>query len=55
MAIGMALTAILSWVLLLDQGASSARVIAAVATTAGAVISIIRLRRELGDGTEREV
>lgn len=53
-AVAFGLSAIISWMLLLDQGASTARVIAAAATTVASAISIIRLRRGQGDGTERE-
>ena len=54
-AVAMGLSAIFSWVLLLEQGASTARIIAAAATTVGAAIAIIRLRKEQGGGTERKV
>jgi hypothetical protein len=52
---GTGLSALVSWLLLLDQGPSTARIIAAVATTTGSVISIVRLRKEERSGSEREV
>ncbi len=54
-AAAMLLTAIVSWVLLLDEGVSSARVLAAVFTTIGSVLSVWRLWKEERGGTEREV
>lgn len=54
-AAAMILTAVVSWILILDEGPSNARVLAAAFTSIGSVLSVWRLWKEERGGTEREV
>ncbi|MCD4690501.1 hypothetical protein K8S17_03480 [bacterium] len=54
-AIGMVLGAVVSWVIVLEDGPSDARILSAVAMTVGSVISIVRMKRGKSRGEQREV
>jgi len=54
-AVAMVLSAVVSWMIFLDEGPSTARLIAGVATSVGSILSLVRLWKEERGGTQREV